>query len=66
MKGFFSKTNINNIIMFTVALSLCIGFIYLIINNSITSGEVIGALCHYVYSILVLAINNQKIKRNNI
>ena len=38
--------------MFTVALSLCIGFIYLIINNSITSGEVMGAfmsLCVFYF-----------------
>ena len=52
MKGFFSKTNISNIIMLIVALSLCIGFIYLIINNSITSSEVMGAfmlLCVFYF-----------------
>ncbi len=43
MKGFFSKANINNIIMLIVALSLCIGFSFLIINDKVTSGEVLSA-----------------------
>ena len=52
MKGFFSKANINNIIMLIVALSLCIGFSFLIINDKVTSGEVLSAfmsLCVFYF-----------------
>ena len=43
MKNFFNRTNVNNIIMLIVALSLCIGFSFLIINDKVTSGEVLSA-----------------------
>lgn len=43
MKGFFSKANINNIIMLIVALSLCIGFGFLVVQDKITSGEVMAS-----------------------
>lgn len=43
MKNLFSKSNVNNIIMLIVALSLCIGFGFLVVQDKITSGEVMGS-----------------------
>ena len=43
MKNFFNRTNVNNIIMLIVALSLCIGFGFLVVQDKITSGEVMGS-----------------------
>lgn len=41
MKGFFSKTNINNIIMLLIAISLLFCLIYLVVRGTVSDSVLI-------------------------